>query len=151
MNGKWKNLHFFFFFSLCMIRTPAAGVYLVNTCLTLPFAAAAASPTVVGPFLPLPLGALVQSGPGSQGFLAPRKGPRGLAGSGPPCRTSAGPSAGFRRRLISSRPTSRCRFLASATCQTLALRAFDGGSIGDLQSSAKAGGWSSPDAEGDVL
>lgn len=78
MNGKWKNLHFFFFFTLRMIRTPAAGVYLVNTCLTLPFAAAAASPTEVGPFLPLPLcrfvlGALVQSGPGSQGFLASKE------------------------------------------------------------------------------
>lgn len=158
MNGRWKNLHFFFFFSLCMIRTPAAGVYLVNTCLTLPFAVAAAAPPPQrsGPSCPSPS---VDSSSGLWSSLAqalraswpPRKGPRGLAGSGPPCRTSAGPSAGFRRRLISSRPTGRCRFLASATCQTLALRAFDGGSIGDLQSSAKAGGWSSPDAEGDVL
>lgn len=79
MNGRWKNLHFFFFFFFSMYdQNPCSGVYLVNACLTLPFAAAAASPTVVGPFLPLPLcrfvlGALVQSGPGSQGFLASKE------------------------------------------------------------------------------
>lgn len=160
MNGRWKNLHsfFFFFFYSAYDQNPCSGVYLVNACLTLPFAAAGAAPPPQrsGPSCPSPS---VDSSSGLWSSLAqalraswpPRKGPRGLAGSGSPCRTSAGPSARFRRRLISSRPTGRCRFLASATCQTLALRAFDGGSIGDLQSSAKAGGWSSPDAEGDVL
>lgn len=80
MNGRWKNLHFFFFFFSMYDQNPCCrGLpckYLSHSALR--SSSRCASPTVVGPFLPLPLcrfvlGALVQSGPGSQGFLASKE------------------------------------------------------------------------------
>lgn len=97
-------------------------------------------------------GALVQSGPGSRSFLASKERSSwarwvGSSPAEPALVRQPGP-ANIESALI---PTGNCLFLASATCQTLVLKALDGESIKYLQSSTKGGRWHSHVTEGNGL